>query len=158
METNSKKNKLPIALLPSGFSLTLSDRFACAVPISDAYAPVDHWQWMATLWRGIVGADLVVYVTGKAASGHPTGSGAEDGGVVGGSSRGAGTGSVEVRSSGLVVVKVPVVVGGQGQGQGREVMVDEKMERRLGFEVVEWVRGGGWVNASREAQMHGMEY
>jgi hypothetical protein len=26
-----------------------------------------------------------------------------------------------------------------------EGVVDEKMERRLGFEVGEWVRGGGWV-------------
>jgi HMG box factor len=108
---------------------------------------------MATLWRGIVGADLVVYVTGKAGGSVQSGEEAVgSSGVV----AGAGTGSVEVRSSGLVVVKVPVVVGGQGQGQ--EVVVDKKMERRLGFEVVEWVRGSGWVNASREAQMHGMEY
>jgi HMG box factor len=125
------------------------------VPISDAYAPVDHWQWMATLWRGIVGADLVIYVTGKATAGSAqSGEDAVGSGV----GAGAGAGSVEVRSSGLVVVKVPVVVGGQGQGQEQEMVVDEKMERRLGFEVVEWVRGSGWVNASREAQMHGMEY
>ncbi|KAL5345872.1 slightly ste11-like protein [Pseudogymnoascus australis] len=54
--------RLPIALLPRGFSLSLSDRAAIHIPINDAYAPVDHWQWMATLWRGIIGVDLTVYV------------------------------------------------------------------------------------------------
>ncbi|KAG7285478.1 hypothetical protein NEMBOFW57_010106 [Staphylotrichum longicolle] len=64
--TTHPNRLLPIALLPAGYALTLSDRFACAVPIADAYAPVDHWQWMATLWRGVVGADLVVYVAPRA--------------------------------------------------------------------------------------------
>lgn len=86
---------------------------------------------------------------------------------------------VEVKSGGLIVVRVPVVsscsssfsstgaVLGQGYGEGAgaergvdkemEAVVDEKMERRLGFEVVEWVRSGGWVNIAREGQM-AMEY
>ncbi|KAH6851235.1 hypothetical protein B0I37DRAFT_445137 [Chaetomium sp. MPI-CAGE-AT-0009] len=144
--------RLPIALLPSGFSLTLADRFACAVPISDAYAPVDHWQWMATLWRGVVGADLVVFGSSFVGGGM----GEEGGGVV------MGPGTVEVKSAGLIVVKVPVGGSGSGSGYGErdgEVVVDEKMERRLGFEVVEWVRGGGWLNAGRgmDGGM-GMEY
>jgi HMG box factor len=165
------KPKLPIALLPSGFSLTLSDRFACAVPISDAYAPIDHWQWMATLWRGIVGADLVVYVSPRAHQAQvPYQAGVVDeassstggGGIMGG---GGGGGVVEVRSPGLIVVKVPapapvsvsvsVPVVGSGSGLDEDgggvaaVAVDEKMERRLGFEVVEWVRSSGWVNIVR---------
>ncbi|AEO61391.1 hypothetical protein MYCTH_2070581, partial [Thermothelomyces thermophilus ATCC 42464] len=109
---NKNVSRLPIALLPSGFSLTLSDRFASAVLISDAYAPVDHWQWMATLWRGIVGPDLVIYVSGTS-----TLSG----------SRGSGLGFAEAE----------------------RMMIDQKMERRLGFEVVEWVRSGGWTTAGR---------
>ena len=117
----AKNTRLPIALLPAGFSLTLADRFACAVPITDAYAPVDHWQWMATLWRGIVGADLVVYVTAGS---------------------GGGVGMVEVRGAGLIVVGVPSV---SLSWREDEAGVDEKMERRLGFEVVEWVRGAGWM-------------
>ncbi|KAK4244008.1 hypothetical protein C7999DRAFT_17710, partial [Corynascus novoguineensis] len=121
--TNTKtNNKLPIALLPSGFALTLSDRFASVVPISDAYAPVDHWQWMATLWRGIVGADLVIYVVAGGTNNNTMVAAAED-------------------------------------GHPAEGMVDEKMERRLGFEVVEWVRSGGWVNAGQGGDGYfGMEY
>ncbi|KAK4224970.1 hypothetical protein QBC38DRAFT_422283 [Podospora fimiseda] len=114
------KKKLPIALIPSGYSLSLSDRFAVAIPISDSYAPVDHWQWMATLWRGVAGADLVVHVRGGY---EGKGNGEE--------------GIVEVRSGGLIDVKV---VGDGGGG------LDEKSQlgRRLRFEVEEWVRGGGW--------------
>ncbi|KAK4101930.1 hypothetical protein N658DRAFT_424535, partial [Parathielavia hyrcaniae] len=110
-QNNDNKKPLPIALLPSGFSLSLADRFACAVPIADAYAPVDHWQWMATLWRGIVGADLVVYVSPR--------------------------------------------VFGQGHASSAVVPVDEKIERRLGFEVVEWVRGAGWAGSGRGIHMEG---
>ncbi|KAK3304061.1 uncharacterized protein B0T15DRAFT_228473 [Chaetomium strumarium] len=163
-QNQKPKPKLPIAFLPSGFSLTLSDRFACAAPISDAYAPVDHWQWMATLWRGIVGPDLVVYVSPLAQA--PYQSSVDEvstgGGVMAG---GGGGGAVEVRSAGLIVVKVPVpapvsvsVVGpGSALDESGEVarservavVVDEKMERRLGFEVVEWVRSAGWVNIVR---------
>ena len=124
--TKNNNTRLPIALLPAGFSLTLADRFACAVPIADAYAPVDHWQWMATLWRGIVGADLVVYVTASAGSG------------------GGGVGMVEVRGAGLIVVGVPSSSGREDEVVG----VDEKMERRLGFEVVEWVRAAGWMGGA----------
>lgn len=174
--------RLPIAFLPSGFSLTLADRFACTVPIADAYAPVDHWQWMATLWRGVVGADLVIYVPWDSSfaslpssSSSASSSGASPftaaakvagsfvGGGVGGSAGGMGEDggasgvvmgpwSVEVRNSKLMVVMAPSVAFGSGSGYGErdvEIAVDEKTERRLGFEVVEWVRGGSWLNAGR---------
>jgi HMG box factor len=154
-QSNTKIKTLPIALLPSGFSLTLSDRFACSIPITDAYEAVDHWQWMATLWRGIVGADLVVYVHSSATDGGE--SGAPGGGVLG-----TGTnGSVEVRNASLMVVKVPLatavgnVEGPQGAGA---VPLDDKIERRLGFEVVEWVRSGGWVTGERQRLAAGWEY
>jgi HMG box factor len=52
---------MPVALIPRGFSLSVSDEFATRIPITDSYAPVDHWQWMATLWRGIIGPDLTIY-------------------------------------------------------------------------------------------------
>lgn len=108
------KTKTPVALIKEGFSLTLSDEFACSVPISDAYAPVDHWQWMATLWRGTVGPDLVVYVKPSL----------ED--------EIAKLGTVDLRE-GLMVVRIAV---------GKDL--DEATERRVAFEVVEWVRGGSF--------------
>lgn len=108
------RTKTPVALIKEGFSLTLSDEFACTVPISDAYAPVDHWQWMATLWRGTVDPDLVVYVKPSLEEEI------------------AACGSVDVRV-GLMIVRIAV---------GKDM--DEATERRLAFEVVEWVRGGSF--------------
>lgn len=103
---------LPVALVPSGFSLTTSDTFALRIPINDSYAPVDHWQWMATLWRGIVGPDLTIFVTRV---------GADEMNRLGG---------VEIRlDCGAIIVRIPET--------GK---MDEKTARRLGFEVVEIVR------------------
>lgn len=105
----------PVALIPGGFSLTLSDRYASTVAITDPYSPVDHWQWMATLWRGIVGPDLVIYVRQMTAEEAVRNSG-----------------TVEYRAPGVMVVRVA----------GEKV--DEKTERRLAFEVMEWVRAGSF--------------
>lgn len=112
---------LPVALLPTGFSLTSADRAASRIPIDDAYAPVDHWQWMATLWRGIIGVDLTIYVN--------SGPRDDDGRNVASALGGAG---VDVRTDArAIVLQCP---------NGR---VEEKMLRRAGFEVGEWVRSLG---------------
>ncbi|KAK6599604.1 HMG box protein [Botrytis cinerea] len=63
-QSSTPHKRTPIALIPHGYSLTLSDAYSLKLPINDSYAPIDHWQWMATLWRGIVGADLTIYVKG----------------------------------------------------------------------------------------------
>lgn len=108
-----KTRILPVALLPAGFSLSTSDTFALRIPINDSYAPVDHWQWMATLWRGIIGPDLTVYVSRA---------GREELSKYGG---------VEIRQDcPCIVVRIP-------EGSSK---MDEKTARRLGFEVVEFVR------------------
>ncbi|CAG8016834.1 unnamed protein product [Penicillium olsonii] len=52
---------VPVALVPR-YQLTTADAFACATPIRDSYAPLDHWQWMASLWRACVGPDITIYV------------------------------------------------------------------------------------------------
>ncbi|KAL4891935.1 hypothetical protein BDV59DRAFT_61158 [Aspergillus ambiguus] len=52
---------IPVALVPR-YQLTTADAFACSVPIDDSYAPLDHWQWMASLWRACVGPDITVYI------------------------------------------------------------------------------------------------
>jgi len=103
---------IPIALLPLGFSLTASDDFASRIPINDSYAPVDHWQWMATLWRGIVGPDLTIYAKRVDKDEMER------------------FGGVEVRGDckGIVVRVLETE------------KMDEKTARRLGFEVIEWVR------------------
>ncbi|KAH7075850.1 hypothetical protein BKA63DRAFT_595502 [Paraphoma chrysanthemicola] len=51
----------PIIILPT-FQLAASVAYASRIPIQDAYSTTDHWQWMATLWRGTVGPDLTIYV------------------------------------------------------------------------------------------------
>lgn len=131
----------------------MSDAAAVAIPINDAYAPVDHWQWMATLWRGIVGADLVIYV--KAVHmGHATPLERE------GAEEMARFGAVEVRRDcgpWAVIVRVPIgpgirredgteVVEGASAAQryavaGENRRVEEATLRRLGFEVSEIIRG-----------------
>lgn len=113
--------RLPIALLPRGFSLSLSDRAAIHIPINDAYAPVDHWQWMATLWRGIIGVDLTVYVCSGALGDEDSSWRVQP-----------GVGGVEVRNDAkAIVVYAP---GGR---------LEDKWLRRVGFEVAEFVIGGG---------------
>ncbi|KAI0202619.1 hypothetical protein F4808DRAFT_458790 [Astrocystis sublimbata] len=115
--------RIPIAILSDGYSLTFSDRYAGALHVHDAYRADDHWQWVATLWRGIVGADLTVCV--KKFGAAPAD--AED--------RGAGNhGSVEMAGPGVMVLRIP---------DGAKV--DEKLERRLGFEIAEWVRAGSFM-------------
>ena len=64
MEGNDKASTTtakPVLILPT-YQLRASNVYASRIPISDAYSPTDHWQWMATLWRGIVGPDLTIYI------------------------------------------------------------------------------------------------
>ncbi|KAI8955160.1 hypothetical protein F4801DRAFT_587016 [Xylaria longipes] len=118
--------RLPIAILSDGYSLTFSDRYASALHVNDAYRADDHWQWVATLWRGIVGADLTVCVRRTIADEDRLGAGA---------GAGAGnTNSVEMAGPGIMVLRIT-----------DGARVDEKLERRLGFEIAEWVRGGSFT-------------
>ena len=59
--TSNLPSKKPIAILPL-FSLHASNTFACRIPLTDTYAPGDHWSWNATQWRGVVGPDLTIYL------------------------------------------------------------------------------------------------
>lgn len=143
-------HRLPIALISDGYSLTFSDRYAAALHVNDRYRANDHWQWVARLWRGIVGADLTVYVkrtpdeTQAQTQSQGGGAGGNSNGNSGGNNNnnnnnngsvnGTANNSLEIVGPGIMVIRVPE--GGH---------VDEKLERRLGFEVAEWVRGGSYM-------------
>ncbi|PQE04838.1 HMG box protein [Rutstroemia sp. NJR-2017a BBW] len=161
---------IPIALLPRGYSLTLSDAHSIQVPINDSYAPFDHWQWMATLWRGIVGADLTIYCKEAGKEEYERFGGVELLQNIGGEKSAGRKGIVvrvlsEERDRGWIGERESVgsagasdglrrmalvdreVVGGNGDEKGKgKWKMDEKTRRRLSFEVGEWVRGidGRW--------------
>jgi hypothetical protein len=116
-ETSSSAK--PIVLLPT-FQLHASVAYASRIPIQDAYSPTDHWQWMATLWRGTVGPDLTLYVkTYDAKDGAPPARMVEL--------------DDEVRC--LTVMKE------------RDGRFTDAALRRVGFEVGEWIRGVGGIRA-----------
>ena len=146
-----KEASTPIAIVP-GYQVTWSDWFASHVSIGDAYSPMDHWQWGATLWRNVVGADITVAVQAAAPTAEdaptagkgkePAAKGSEDGerkrkatGSVSGSSMSlGGGGGVEVR---LEDARAVIVRGEAGGGVAVGGL------RRVGFEIGEWVRGWG---------------
>lgn len=112
--TLSASSKKPVIILPT-FQLHASVAYASRIPIQDAYSPTDHWQWMATLWRGIVGPDLTLYVKSYDTKEAPQGK------------------MVELDDQ----VRCLTVLKAQGRG-----FADASL-RRVGFEVSEWVRGIG---------------
>ena len=60
---SSSPSTIPIALIPT-YQLSTADRAALRLGIADAYSPVNHWQWLASLWRGCAGPDVSVVITG----------------------------------------------------------------------------------------------
>lgn len=156
---------MPVAIVP-GWQVTWSDWFASRVEIKDAYSPMDHWQWGATLWRNVVGADVTVAVQApvnvgaqdSTSSSSPSpdkavgktgegGGGKSDGGGRGYEKGGAGAGAV-----GGVEVRLEdaraVIVRGERDGG-----VAEGGLRRVGFEIGEWVRG--WEEREERAARRG---
>lgn len=115
-ERATRPRMVPIALIREGYSLTMADKFACSLPISDLYTPQDHWQWMATLWRGTPCPDLVIYALPS-----------EDDEI-------KKFGAVDFsKSMGLITVRIR---------KGHSI--DEATERRLAFELIEWTREGSF--------------
>lgn len=149
--------KMPVAIVSTGYSLTVSDRWAAVLQqpgLSDPYNADDHWRWMATLWRGIVGADLTVYIHEQNRAGGDT-DGSSFSGVelltasaVSASNSPGAAGPAGARSvHGGEDACIMVVTVEKGRG------LDEKLERRLGFEIMEWVRGGGFSAAATLRQL-----
>lgn len=111
-DCSGTSSAIPVLLL-STYQLHTSDAYACRIPITDAYSPTDHWQWMATMWRGIVGPDITIFIRDSP--------------------------PVEMAREKIVEVKedVKCLVVRKEKGAAD---VEEKALRRVGFEVGEWVR------------------
>jgi HMG box factor, other len=118
-DAKSSKESVPIAIVPR-YQLTTVDVAAVSMAITDSYSPNDHWRWLASLWRGCVGPDITIVLRGP-------GEGAEGSGENWDS---LSTG-VEVRLQGERTVVVRI--GSSGE-------IDEKVLRRVGFEVEEYLR------------------
>jgi HMG box factor, other len=121
---------IPIALIPH-YQLTTVDSSAIALPITDAYSPLSHWQWLATLWRGCVGPDVSVVVEDVSEATNSRSSIS-----VGQGSEAMAAEGVEVRlqDARAIVVRLGLdtrVLEGEGW---------DKATRRVGFEVEEFLR------------------
>ncbi|KAL2821935.1 hypothetical protein BJX63DRAFT_427298 [Aspergillus granulosus] len=106
---------LPVALIPQ-YQLTTADAYACIVPIGDVFGPLDHWQWMASLWRANVGPDITVYVRECDA---------QEMLQVGGN-------PVEIRLQDSRTVIIRRLAGGPKE-------LEEKLLRRVGFEIEDYL-------------------
>ncbi|XXG97528.1 signal recognition particle subunit [Hypoxylon texense] len=146
-ESTKSESRLPVAIVADGWSLTISERYADLLRVRDAYSARDHWQWLATLWRGNIGADLTIYV-----SRVPE---AEISSYIKLISPSVMMLYVPSKSADELTQQQDVKGGGYQKDAGagaahpdqiNQPKLDETlrgpMERRLAFEVEEWVRRG----------------
>ncbi|KKY13653.1 putative hmg box transcriptional [Diplodia seriata] len=111
--------RTPVLVMPT-YSLRATDAWANRLRVGDNYSRSDHWQWSATLWRGIVGPDITVYVRDVSELELPVGKPVD---------------VLEHGASKCLMVKRVV---------GKEV--EESALRRLGFEIGELIRSVSQVN------------
>jgi len=121
----STSPRIPIIVL-KGYQLHACNTFATSIPITDTYTTADHWQWIATLWRGIVGPDYTVYV--KDATKEEM----------------ACQKNIEVSEDSKCIV-----VRRQSSEGGAQGGLEDKTIRRLGFEISEWITSVTGVKNSR---------
>jgi len=118
----TSESKIPLVMIPR-YLLSLSDAWTIALPCIDKYSAENHWQWAATLWRGVPGPDVTIYLKeegGESQTATPEGRVSTP--------SGGGKGTVDiVEEFGLMVMKA-----------GKEV--DGAALRRVAFEVGEWAR------------------
>lgn len=123
-EPTKQPQKIPLLLI-NNHILHATNVWSSSIPITDSYSPVDQWRWFASLWRGIIGADVTVYIKALG-NGGGVGSGNTDNE---GKKVTCKTPAVEIKEEfGTIVV--------QQDGE----RVDDSAVRRVGFEVGEWVR------------------
>lgn len=118
--------KIPLLLIPH-YILHAANAWASALPINDTYSPADHWQWVATLWRGIIGPDFTVYVQrGEELDTllPPTVAGARL--------------AVDIREElGILIVRSSPPSENES---GSDLRVEGRSVRRVAFEIGEWAR------------------
>jgi hypothetical protein len=120
--------KIPLLLIPH-YILHAANAWSSALPINDTYSPADHWQWVATLWRGVIGPDFTVYV-------HS----AEEPDTALPSSVAGARPAVEIREElGALIVRSSPPSENEG---GNGLRIEEGSIRRVAFEVGEWARLG----------------
>jgi hypothetical protein len=102
----------PVIILPT-FQLQASIAYASRIPVQDTYSTTDHWQWMATLWRGTVGPDLTIYV------------------------------QTYDKDVGAIKPEMDDVVRCLTVGKQKEGRFTDADLRRVGFEVSEFIKGMG---------------
>ena len=113
-EIEAKQQVTPVVIVPS-YQLFASDAYASRVPITDAYSPADHWQWMATLWRGTVGPDITVFVKD--------------------------CGPEEIAREKFVEVKEEIrCLVARRDKHKEDGKIEQAALRRVSFEIAEWVR------------------
>ncbi|KAI1766848.1 hypothetical protein GGR53DRAFT_181320 [Hypoxylon sp. FL1150] len=119
--------RLPVAIVADGWSLTISERYADLLRVKDAYSARDHWQWLATLWRGNLGADLTIHVARVPEADISC--------------------YTKLVSPSVMMLYVPSKNPDEPAATDQPKL-DETlrgpMERRLAFEVEEWVRRGSF--------------
>lgn len=130
--SNEEPPSSPVVVLFRTYTLTASNIYASGIPIKDVYRPDDHWQWTATMWRGIAGPDLTIYIK-------------DVDGVNAASSNEGGKGGVEMVEEAKMNYKFMAIRRTRGSGDGKSEKsgcegVEAGTLRRLGFEVGEWIR------------------
>jgi hypothetical protein len=58
---NKDLKQIPVVLIPR-YTLGICDSSAINIPIVDRYNAIEHWQWMASVWRGGLGPDITIYI------------------------------------------------------------------------------------------------
>jgi len=116
-------SKIPL-LLVSNYILRACNAWASALPIGEVYSPADHWSWSATLFRGIVGPDLTVYVKNiDREKEEPVSAG------------GAVAEAMHMKANVEMKDEVGAILVKREKGK-----VEDGAVRRVAFEVGEWVR------------------
>jgi hypothetical protein len=141
--TSAVSPTIPLLIVPQ-YLLHASDAWAAALPVTGEYGVPDHWQWTATLWRGVPGPDFVLYVkvdTADRVGGGSATNEPNDGSWVAhrGGDSAWNNSATSVTSTGKATVELKEDIGVLIVRQERDGL-GQSAVRRIAFEVGEWAR------------------